>query len=207
MKTLTLILGCLIIAAFFLAPYVQAACKRTPFLKTIKRSFGFAAGTIRINALGDGTHPSGILSFKADAAIAVRHYLVKAGSDAYHTAVCAAASDEPKGVCFDEADAAEDPVAVQLLGAIKGTVLMVAGETIAVDKDVYSKGDGTIQDEPTVAGTYWKVGKSRSASTVGIEIEVEPILPQKVVIIANAANLATTQAAMTGGAIVIVLGA
>lgn len=93
---------------------------------------------------------------------------------AAHAAVCAAAADQPLGLATDEADAAEDPVAVRLLGAGKGTVLMVAGETITADEDVYSKGDGKIMDEPAVAGTYWKVGRAVTAGTADVEMEVEP---------------------------------
>jgi hypothetical protein len=159
------------------------------------------------NALGDGTHPAGKLSLLTDAAITTRHLLGKRGSDASHVAVISSASDEPLGVIFDEAAAAESLVGVQLLGCAPETVLMVAQGTIDADADVYSHSNGKVTTAPTSAGTYWKVGKARSASTAGLLIEVEPITPQKVVVVANGSTLSQTQAAMTGGAIVIVLGA
>jgi predicted RecA/RadA family phage recombinase len=204
MKTL-MILGCLFFAAVTLL--ALAATYKLPSLRSLRRAFGYPAGQLAVNALGDGTHPDGILSLKADAALAVRHYLVKRGSDADHVAVCAAASDEPLGVCLDEAEAAEDPVAVQLLGSAKGTVLMVANETITAGEDVYSGTDGRVQDLPGTAGTYWKVGRSVTASSADLEIEVEPCTPRKVVIIANGSTLAQTQAVMLGDNTVIVLGA
>jgi predicted RecA/RadA family phage recombinase len=200
MKTLT-ILGCLFFAAIILLAASHAAKKHGAdfsSLRSLRKAFGLHVGILRINALGDGIHMDGIISQKADAALATRHYLVKVGSDANHVAVIAAASDEPMGVCIDEAEAAEDDVSVKLLGACKGTVLMVANETITAGEDVYSGTDGRVQDLPGTAGTYWKVGRSVTASTADLEIEVEPCLPRKLVVIANGASLATTQGAMTG---------
>jgi len=191
-----LVLGCLILAAFLAAvfgPMVKLA-----FSQNSRRR-------VRYNTLGDGTHHT--LSLRADATISTKHLLVKRGSDANHAAVVASAANEPLGVCPDEADAAEDPVTVTLLGVAKRTVLMVAQGTIAADVDVYSYGDGTITTTPAATGTYWKVGKSRSAGVAGQEMEVEPCQPRLTNVVANAANLATTQAAMVNGATVIVLGA
>jgi hypothetical protein len=188
------VLGCLILAAFLLAVIVPMW--KMAFHKTTRRR-------VRYNALGDGSHQ--VLSLRADAAISTRHLLVKVGSDVNHAAVISAAANEPLGLCTDEATAAEDPIAVVLLGVAHKTVLMVAQGTIAANVDVYSYGDGTVTTVPTAVGTFWKVGKSRTASTAGLEIEVEPCLPVLTKVVANAASLATTQAAMSGGAIVIVL--
>ncbi len=207
MKSL-MILGCLFFAALLVGALVASSSSvKLPSLRAMKRAFGYTAGQLAVNALGDGIRPDGILSKKADAALTVKHYLVKTGSDADHVAVIAAASDEPLGVCTDEATAAEDAVSVKLLGACQGTVLMVANETITAGEDVYSGADGRVQDLPAVAGTYWKVGRSVTASTADLEIEVEPCLPRKVVIIANGSTLAQTQAVMLGANDVIVLGA
>ncbi|WP_397379588.1 hypothetical protein [Prosthecobacter sp.] len=191
-----LVMGCLILAAFLLAVIIPMW--KMAFSQDTRRR-------VRFNALGDGTHHT--LSLRADAAIATKFLLVKRGSDAKHAAVCAAASDEPLGVSTDEAAAVEDPIAVQLLGTVKKTVLMVAQGSINADVDVYSYGDGTITTTPATAGTFWKVGKSRTAGSAGLEMEVEPCLPVLTKVVANAANLATTQAAMVNGAVVIVLGA
>jgi hypothetical protein len=181
------VMGCLILAAILAAFII-------PMVMMLRKS---TRRRVRFNALGDGTHC--VLSLKADAAITTRFLLVKRGTDANHLAVIAAASDQPLGVATDEAAAAEDSVAVKLLGICKETVLMVAQGTILKDVDVYSYGDGTITVVPTVAGTYWKVGRSITASTVGLEIEVEPCVPQKVVVIAVATAAALT-GALTGTA-------
>lgn len=189
------VMGCLILAAFVLAVIVPMG--KMAFSQNTRRR-------VRFNALGDGTHHT--LSLKSDAAITTRYLLMKRGSDAHHAAVCTAASDEPLGICTDEATDAEDPIAVQLLGVIKASVLMVAQGTIAADVDVYSYGDGTITVEPTTAGTFWKVGKSRTLGAAGLEMEVEPCRPEKLVVIAaltctdgtaaGAADLAALKAEM-----------
>lgn len=196
---LSMLAACLVLAAL--------AAHFAPSLHKLTNVMRKSARVRAYNALGDGTHPAGKLSLLSDAAITTRHLLGKRGSDASHVAVISAASDEPLGVIFDEAAAAEASVGVQLLGAAPETVLMVAQGTITIDADVYSHSNGKVTTEPTSAGTYWKVGKARTASTAGLLIEVEPIVPQKVVVVANASTLAQTQAAMTGGAVVIVLGA
>ena len=143
---------------------------------------------LALNALGDNTTPNGSYSLFSDAAITTRHLLVKRGSDAKHAAVISAASDEPLGVCFDEASAAEEAIGVQSLGVRPNTVPMVAQGTIAADVDVYSYGNGKVTTEPSTAGTYWKVGKSRTASSAGLVIEVEPCQPRKLVVLALPGN-------------------
>ena len=94
-----MILGCLFFAAITLL--ALAATYQLPSLRSLRRAFGYPAGQLAVNALGDGIRPDGILSKKADAALTVKHYLVKTGTDADHIAVIAAASDEPLGVCID----------------------------------------------------------------------------------------------------------
>lgn len=157
MKTLKLLLGCLIAAAF---------------------STGLAgppSRRLRLNGLTDGVHESGVLGhLLADAAHADRYLLVKTGSDANHVAV-SGASDKPLGLCLDEPSAAEDPAAVRLLGCGKGTVRMVGAEAIAAGADVYGAASGKVQDEPAVAGTYYRVGRAVTACTGdGDKFEVEP---------------------------------
>jgi hypothetical protein len=166
------VMGCLILAAILAAIFI-------PMVMMLRKS---TRRRVRFNALGDGTHC--VLSLKADAVIATKFLLMKRGTDANHAAVCAAASDEPLGLCTDEAAAAEDSIAVKLLGIVKETVLMVAQGNIAADVDVYSYGDGTITVEPTAAGTFWKVGKSRTAGSAALEMEVEPCRPDKLIVLA-----------------------
>lgn len=209
MKT-NLILGCLILAALLL-PLALLAWQSMPglsSLRSLRRAFGLPCGHLRVNALTDGTHATGRIGhLLADAALTTRHLLVKSGSDAAHFAACGAA-DKPLGLCIDEPSGAEEPATIAFLGAAPGTVRMVGSEVIAAGADVYTAASGKVQDEPASAGTYYLVGRAVNACAGDADtFEVTPCLPQLVKVIANASNLAQTQAAMSGGAIVIVLGA
>jgi hypothetical protein len=175
---LTQILGCLIIAALFAPLFIAAATtikKVNPgSLRSIKRAFGLHVGILQVNALTDGTHSNGIIGhLLADAALTTRHLLVKRGTDADHFAVNGA-TNIPLGVCQDEPAAAEDPAAIALLGAVKGTVKMVASEAMATtDVDVYAAASGKI----ALTGVV-KVGILRTtASADGDICEVEPCIP------------------------------
>lgn len=206
MKSL-LILGCLFFAAVIIL--ALAATHKLPdltSLRSLRRACGLHAGILRVNALTDGTHADGKLGhLLADAALTTRYLLVKTGSDAGHFAANGA-TDKPLGVCLDEPSAAEEPATVALLGAFNGTVLMVGSEAIAAGADVYTAASGKVQNDPAATGTVYLVGRAVTACTGdGLTFEVTPCLPQKVTTVANGATLATTQAAMADGAIVIVL--
>ncbi len=128
------------------------------------------------------------MSKAADAAISTRFLLVKPGSDADHVAVNGA-GDKPSGVCTDEADAAEDLVNVASLNATDETRKLVASEAIAHGADLYTAASGKVQDEPAVAGTYYRIGKARQAASAdGDVIEAETHSPIKVVVIAALGN-------------------
>lgn len=131
--------------------------------------------------IAEGTHEDSITKL-ADAAITTRFLLVKAGSDAEHIAVNGA-NDLPLGVCPDEPSAAEAEVAVQLFGCAKATRVMVASEPIAADKEVFTAAAGKVQDAPTVAGTYYRVGRAlRAAGADGDAFEVDPYPPQEYIV-------------------------
>jgi hypothetical protein len=131
---------------------------------------------------GEGTTPGGKVTRRADAAITTRYLIVKKGTDATHIALNAASTTQPLGVCLDEPAAAEDLVAVQLLGSNVGTVKMVASEAIAVDALVYTAANGKIQDPPAASsGVAYKVGRAlQAAAGDGSVIEVEPCFPLSV---------------------------
>lgn len=129
-----------------------------------------------------GTHYS-VLTRTAEGAIGTPHLLVKAGTAPGSQVVVCGAGDEPVGAAQDDAaDAAI--VAVELLGR-GASRLLVASEAITADEWVYTAANGKVQDEPTSAGTYYMVGKAKTAATTdGDEIEVDTITPIKVVVIA-----------------------
>ena len=154
--------------------------------------------------IGAGIHKNAVTR-TADAVLAFVNtgadaagYLLKEGVTAGSTiALIAAASDKPAFIALDGADAIADPVACGLLNASNITRKMIAKVAIAAGVGVYSYGDGKVTVEPTAAGTYWKVGESRTASAAdGDVIEVETILPEKVVVVAALASVqnATTAA-------------
>lgn len=178
----TILMSCLIAAALILA--LAPASFSLPSLRTIQRACGFHTGHAKLNALGDGESPNGIITRLADAALTTRHLLVKVGSDGSHFAVCGA-GDLPLGVCRDEPDAAEYPAALKVPGCYENTLKVVASEAIAVDDDIYTAASGKVQNEPATAGTYYKIGKAiTAASGDGIELEIAHHAPIKVVVVA-----------------------
>ena len=129
---------------------------------------------------GEQTH-EGAVTRLTDAAITTRNLLYKDGSDDDHIAVCGA-SDIPLGTVDDEADAAEELVALKLLGT-GGTRKMVASEAITVGEHVYTAASGKVSDLSASAGTYYRVGVALTAASAdGDVIEVMTSVPAATVV-------------------------
>ncbi len=144
-----------------------------------------------------GTHAKSVTRL-TDAAVTIRYLLAKAGSDTNHVGICGE-TDCPLGVMTDEASAAEVKLGVELLGVTDRTLLMVASEAIAVGADVYAAASGKVQDEPAVAGTYYKVGRAVRAAAANLdEIEVQAHAPVKMVVVAAFTSTNGTAAAASG---------
>lgn len=127
--------------------------------------------------IAEGTHPTGCVTKLADVALTRRHLLVKIGTDASHIAINTA-SDIALGVVDDEAEAAEDPVNVQLLGQKEGTILMVASAAITAGAMVVSAADGKIRTLPGTTGNYYIIGRAlEAAGADGDVIEVAHSFP------------------------------
>lgn len=127
------------------------------------------------------THGDGCLSLKAEEVIATRHLLVKRGTGANGVLICAA-GNLPLGVMDDEADAGDvtdgTPKNVQALGAVRGTVLMVAAGVIPDDTNVYAVGAGKVDILADAAEGDYLVGRSVTAASAANQlIEVIPVLP------------------------------
>jgi hypothetical protein len=125
-----------------------------------------------------GTHPEGVVSLSPEEAVSTKHLLVKRGTAATDFGI-ADAGELPIGVCPDEADAVDvssgHPKAVHLLGATRGTILMVAAGVIPDDTDVYSVGGGKVDIVGDAASGDYLVGRSVTAAAAdGDEIEVIP---------------------------------
>ena len=129
-----------------------------------------------------GTHKRSLTRL-SDAALATENLLVKVGSDADHIAVMAAVTDVPIGAVPDTPAAAEEEVAVNLLGAASETIEMVAKEAISAGEQVFADATGKVTDLPAGAGTYCCVGTALVAAAAdGDEIEVDPCIPFPVVV-------------------------
>lgn len=131
----------------------------------------------RLANIAEKRHPNGVITLKTDAAITERYRIVKRGSDASHAAITAAITDVPLGICLDEPAAAETLTAIQLLGACKDTILMVAAAAIAQDAFLEATANGRVQTLTTSAGTHHCVGRALiAAGAAGDIIEVDPML-------------------------------
>jgi hypothetical protein len=132
-----------------------------------------ALGSLRAANIAEGVN-SDAKTLLSDAASATENLLVKIGSDANHFAI-AGASDLPIGTQLGTPAAAEESVAIGLLGAAHRTRLMVASEAISAGEAVFAAANGKVQDIPAGAGTYYQVGVALTAASAdGDIIEVDP---------------------------------
>lgn len=145
-------------------------------------AFGLGRDLLPLANIAEGTHEDSVTKL-ADAAITTRYLLVKKGTDTNHIATCGA-NELPVGVCEDEPSAAEEPVNVALFGCAQRTRLMVASEAITSMQEVYTAASGKIQNEPAVAGTYYRVGRALTdASADGDVVEVDPYPPTQLIVV------------------------
>jgi hypothetical protein len=143
-----------------------------------------------------GTHK--VLTRRADAAHAHRYLLVKTGSSALHAAVCGA-SDYPIGSTSDSPGAAEDIINVNPLNNSEYTRPFRCATALGNDIDIYAAANGFVQALPAVAGTYFRVGRTKAAAVQegsnNYVIEASPCDPVKVIVIAAATGTAATDIA------------
>jgi hypothetical protein len=137
----------------------------------------------------------------------VSNLLTKVGADGDHYAVIAATSDEPLGLCIDEADTGNSLTrrkAIYLPGW-KKPELVLSSCAVAFGQRLFSDGTGKVMLEPTVAGTYWFVGRSvGTCSGSGKLVPIDLCEPEKLLVIAKltcigaatGANDATTLATL-----------
>lgn len=159
---LFLILGAVVLLLVLASVCAWLACRK----RTEIRNMVNAA-----NPPNAGRNINGLKTMLADGAIS-RYNLVKFGSDEDHVAVSAGATDKILGIALDQADNAEDPITIAILGACYGTQLVVATGVILVDALVQSNGDGTVK---TAVSTGLVIGKALQASgATGDVIEIAP---------------------------------
>lgn len=137
--------------------------------------------------IAEGTHGDGCITKKTDAAQALRHVLVKVGSDIDHVAVTTAATERPLGICDDEATAAEEIINVQMLGQKQGTMLVAAHGAIDAEAELVAAAAGRVDALDTgTNGTYYIVGRALNATTAQDQlIEMAHCFPTQRVISGN----------------------
>ena len=142
---------------------------------------GFRSPLLPMANIGEGVH-AGSITKKADAAIATRYLVVKIGSDIDHIAV-AGTADIALGIASDEAAAAEDLVAVQLLGSSSETRKVVASAVIAAGDFVVTAAAGQVRTLPATTGTYFILGRAlNAAAAAGDIVEIDSCLPTQRVV-------------------------
>ena len=142
----------------------------------------------------------GLISRLADAAVG-RFLIACAGTDVDHVAVADGADDVPLGIIVDGCGAAEEPLAIALLGKGETKVVALSG-TCAVDDWLVPAvdGSGKARKLPTAPGTYCVIGRAREIGANGQEIAFTDVIPFAVTVqahIVDAAATATAPAAAT----------
>ncbi|MDR1456449.1 MAG: DUF2190 family protein [Puniceicoccales bacterium] len=134
--------------------------------------------------VAEGTH-EGNITFLAAEPIEMAHVLVALQGNTVHPA---AAGELPIGVVTDEAEAADDPINVQLLGS-GSTVLISAADPISSGTFVVGTANGKIIPLPSESGTYRVVGIALTTATMAGEVvEVLTGLPSNIVITTGSTN-------------------
>lgn len=137
-------------------------------------------GTYALANAEEGTHGDGKLTKKTDAAHALRHLLVKRGTDDDHIAIAGAGDVlATYGVCTDEASAAEELVSVTCLSGSQGTIKLVtngAGALVIGDYVVPAAG-GKVAKAAAAVGNQFVVGQvlQAPATVDGTAFEARPI--------------------------------
>lgn len=122
-----------------------------------------------------GRAVDGIKTYKADGAIGRFKVVIRGATTpvAEYVAIGAGATEKPLGITLDEAEAAGDPIAVAVLGACKGTLIVTAAAAITIDDWVQSNGDGNVK---TLVATGYAIGRAlNAASGVGDLVEIAPV--------------------------------
>lgn len=136
--------------------------------------------TMSLCNIGEGFQPR-CKTYLADGALTARNLLVKLGSDFVHVTP-AGVSDIALGFATDETSAAEEGVAVNLLGVQERGALGVASGAIAAGDFLVAGATGTVRTLPVTTGTYYIVGRAIKAAADTAPVELVPCFPiQRVV--------------------------
>lgn len=131
-----------------------------------------------VGGISAANHASGVYegtkTLRSSAQSTQEYLLVKIGADADHYAIAGSGSI-PIGTQLGAPSAAEEFVAIALLGSASSTRLMVASGQIAAGAQVVLDDAGKVKANPGTTGAYTLVGVALStASADGDLIEVDP---------------------------------
>lgn len=126
------------------------------------------------NAVALHQLPDGHETVTLEAAVATKYLLLSKGAASQSAILCTAALI-PLGPTPDEG-AIADKVSVALLGAVPGTVTVIASKAIAENANVYATAAGKVTDA-VVAGAYY-VGRTAPGSAAAADGDAISIIPR-----------------------------
>jgi len=134
-----------------------------PIYRSKSRVLAFLAN----NAIIVNITPKGRTTAVADAAFTSRYLIAKRGANTYSIAI-AGVGDIPYGVVPDMNPTTDVdlsyPLPVNILGLNEDTERMIASSAIAIDNLLTTGAAGQIRTVPSATGTYWVIGKARTAA-------------------------------------------
>lgn len=138
-----------------------------------------ARGGIQFANVNEGIAPNGVKMFIPDAITTSRYLLYKKGSDVDHVAITTT-GDTPIGSSDDQVDDITVQLAINVFGAVRGTVRVISDGTVADGNYVKCGTLGRVTPAVTTDLVIGKalLGTDRTAAA-GEAIEIIPILPGK----------------------------
>ena len=138
--------------------------------------FRFGAREEVTNAISStvGKHADGMVPMAAEEAITTRYLRVKKGTAA-NGILIAGAGERTWGICQDE-PASGDKATVAMMGATKGTEIMIAGAACTAGAKVYGIAGGKVSGT-YASGAYCEGIAVTTAAADGDRVEVVPMVP------------------------------
>jgi hypothetical protein len=138
------------------------------------------------NAILVNITPKGRATAVADAAFTSRYLIAKRGAEYYSIAI-AGQGDTPYAVVPDMTPTTDTdlsyPLPVNILGLNEDTERMICSGAIAIDQLLTTDAGGQVRAVPGSAGTYWVLGKAKTATVAqGDQVEVIPCFPHQVTV-------------------------
>ena len=155
--------------------------KRRGLLTYRSRSIDLANNALIVNIT-----PKGRATAVADAAFTSRYLIARRGA-AVHSIAIAGQGDIPYGVVPDMTPSTDSdlsyPLPVNILGLNEDTERMIASGAIAIDNLLTTDAAGQVRAIPATAGTYWVLGKAKTATVAqNDQVEAIPCFPHQVTV-------------------------